>query len=414
MSEPLATTIADLLERLEQVVVEAKWPDPEAAFSAHVRAYGASAEDEFAALAAEAAAESGNARWSQAPVLAAAGYVLGAEAGSNGLVEHWNDGVARLSERDPFPADRASFFYRPVELFGLAVGARAAGGPFATWLGGVVAEGERRVPGDVWHRTLGAAAAATLGRPWSLTIAPADLEAASLDELALLRWLLDADPVTADQLIGERGECAELDRVLLKVALLDRVDAADTARAAVIAWALRRAVEDWLESAHAARWQLTRNERDATELVVHLCRRFPRYVRQLSERHGGRAALVIDDEYDVQDHLHALLRLHFDDVREEEWTPSYGGTRTRMDFLLKREQTVVETKMTRPGLEQRKVVEELIVDKEHYRQHPDCRTLVCFVYDSEQRLTNPDALEHDLADDEDRLVTRVVVAPRAS
>lgn len=414
MSEPLATTIAELLERLEQHAADAQWPDPEAAFSAHVRASGASAADEFAALAAEAAAESGNGRWSQAPVLAAAGYVLGAGVGSHGLIEHWNDGVARLAERDPFPADRTSFFYRPVELFGLAVGARATGGPFATWLCGVVADGERRVPGDVWHRTLGAAAAATLGRPWSLTVAPAELEAAGLDEFALLRWLLDADPATTDQLIGERAERAELDQVLIRHALLDRVDAADTARAAVIARALRGAVEDLLESAHAARWQLTRNERDAAELIVHLCRRFPRYVRQLSERHGGRAALAIADEYDVQDHLHALLRLHFNDVREEEWTPSYGATRTRMDFLLKREQTVVETKMTRPGLEQRKVVEELIVDKEHYRQHPNCKTLVCFVYDSEQRLTNPDALEHDLADDEGRLVTRVVVAPRAS
>jgi hypothetical protein len=134
-------------------------------------------------------------------------------------------------------------------------------------------------------------------------------------------------------------------------------------------------------------------------------------VRRLAERHAGRDALAIDDEYDLQDHLHALLRVHFDDIREEEWTPNYGGARSRMDFLLKREQTVIETKMTRAGLEQKKVVEELIVDKEHYRQHPDCRTLICFVYDPEQRLTNPDALEADLADDEARLVTRVVVAP---
>jgi len=250
-----------------------------------------------------------------------------------------------------------------------------------------------------------------LGRPWSMALTAADVEAAGVDELALLRWLLDRDATTAEQLVGERGEHGALDRLLLERALFGGIAASDAARAAVIGWALRTAVEDVLESAHAARWQLTRSERDAAELVVHLCRRFPRYVRQLSERHGGRVALVVNDEYDVQDHLHALLRLHFDDVREEEWTPSYGATRTRMDFLLKRERTVVETKMTRPGLDQRKVVDELIVDKEHYRQHPDCQTLVCFVYDPEQRLTNPDALERDLADVEGRLLTRVVVAP---
>jgi hypothetical protein len=84
-----------------------------------------------------------------------------------------------------------------------------------------------------------------------------------------------------------------------------------------------------------------------------------------------------------------------------------------MDFLLKREQTVVETKMTRQGLDQRKVVEELVIDKAHYRAHPDCKTLVCFVYDPAQLLANPDALEADLSDATDRLATHVVVAPRA-
>jgi REase_DpnII-MboI len=114
-------------------------------------------------------------------------------------------------------------------------------------------------------------------------------------------------------------------------------------------------------------------------------------VRQLAERHAGRPALVIDDEYDVQDHLHALLRLHLDDVREEEWAPSYGGS--RIDFLLKRERMVVETKMTRDRLDRAKVVDELVIDKAHYRQQPDCKTLVCFVYDPDHRLANPDALE---------------------
>lgn len=410
MSEALATSLADLLERLERRAAEAGWPDPEAAFAAHLKATFATGGD-LDALGVEAAVESDDGRWSQAPVLAAAGYVIGGGAGSNGLVEHWRDGIARLADRDPFPTDRASFFFRPVELYGLALGARATGGSFADWLAGVLAEGEHRVPGDVWHRTLGTSAAATLGKTWSLTVGPTELAGAGVDELALLRWLLEVNQATATALLGDRADAAALDRLLLERALFGGVDAADTARAAVIATALRAAVEDVLESAHAARWQLMRNERDAAELVVQLCRRFSRYVRQLSERHGGRVALVIGDEYDVQDHLHALLRLHFDDVREEEWTPSYGGTRTRMDFLLKREQTVVETKMTRPGLDQRKVVDELIVDKEHYRQHPDCKTLVCFVYDPEQRLTNPDAVECDLADDEARLVTRVVVAP---
>lgn len=45
--------------------------------------------------------------------------------------------------------------------------------------------------------------------------------------------------------------------------------------------------------------------------------------------------LFLEDEYDVQDLPHALLLLYFDDVRAEEWTPSYAGKSARMDFLLK-------------------------------------------------------------------------------
>jgi hypothetical protein len=416
VNEPLATTLADLIARLESRASEARWPAPEAAFAAHVlRPLTAVSRDDAltAELREQAARESDGARWTEAPVLAAAGYLIGDGFADNGLVAHWREGATRLAERDPFPPDRTSFFYRPVELYGLARGAHIVGGEVATWLARVIADGEALVPGDIWHRTLGAAAASNVGRAWSQSLGGAEIDAAGVDELALLAWLVGAEPETATALLGEHAQRGVLDRLLLRRALLERVEAGDAARAALIMAALRTAVEDVLVSAHEARWQLTRTERDAAELVVHLCQRFPRYVRQLGERHGGRAALVIKDEYDVQDHLHALLRLHFDDVREEEWTPSYAGLHARMDFLLKRERTVVETKMTRERLDQRGVLEELIVDKAHYRQHPDCKTLVCFIYDPDRRLKNPDALEGDVSAEEEGLTTRVVVAPRA-
>ena len=130
--------------------------------------------------------------------------------------------------------------------------------------------------------------------------------------------------------------------------------------------------------------------------VIELCRRFPLFVAALAQRHDNRPPFELKDEYDVQDVLNGLLRLHFDDVRPEEWNPSYGGVHSRSDLLLKRERVVVETKMTRKGLGQRALVGQLTVDKAQYRTHPDCGTLVCFVYDPERRLTNPPAVEADL------------------
>ena len=119
----------------------------------------------------------------------------------------------------------------------------------------------------------------------------------------------------------------------------------------------------------------------------------------------------ISDEYDVQDLLRGMLTGLFGDVRGEEPTPSHGGLASRMDLLLKNERIIIETKMTRAGLTQRKVAEELAVDKELYRSHDGCRTLVCFVYDPGHYLGRPVALENDLTDLSGAVPTIVIVSP---
>src|SRR5215472_13480956 len=100
---------------------------------------------------------------------------------------------------------------------------------------------------------------------------------------------------------------------------------------------------------------------DSSEALRNLLLRFHAVVIQLRQRHDGRPTLDVNDEYDVQDLLHALLCLHFDDIRPEEWTPSYAGKSSRVDFLLKREEVVVEIKKTRQGLTERQIGDELIV-----------------------------------------------------
>jgi hypothetical protein len=99
-------------------------------------------------------------------------------------------------------------------------------------------------------------------------------------------------------------------------------------------------------------------------------------------------------------------------VRGEEYTPSYAGSTARMDFLLKRERIVIETKMTRATLRQKEVVKQLIIDKDHYRKHPDCETLVCFVYDPEGFCDNPVALEDDVSGQDGKLRTVTIVGPK--
>jgi hypothetical protein len=137
--------------------------------------------------------------------------------------------------------------------------------------------------------------------------------------------------------------------------------------------------------------------RQSTKVILNICDRFHLVAKQLTSRRENRATLAITDEYDVQDLFHALLRLHCDDIRQEEWTPSYGGGSSRMDFLLKEEQIVIELKMTRPGLDAKEVANQLTIDATRYREHQDCKTLICLVYDPRGFVKNPRGIERDLA-----------------
>jgi hypothetical protein len=151
----------------------------------------------------------------------------------------------------------------------------------------------------------------------------------------------------------------------------------------------------------------------ATNWVVLLCRRFHHFARQLHTRTRRRLPLTIEDEYDVQYLLHAILRLHFDDVRAEEWTPSYAGGSSRMDFLLQRERIVVEVKKTRNTLAaDRDVADQLIIDIDRYSHHSACETLVCFVYDPDRYINNPVGLEADLSRSHNGLRVIVVISPQ--
>jgi hypothetical protein len=153
---------------------------------------------------------------------------------------------------------------------------------------------------------------------------------------------------------------------------------------------------------------------DAFSLVELICLRFHYVARQLRSRHADRETLSIEDEYDAQDLFHALLKLHFDDVRAEEWVPSYAGGSSRIDFLLKGEQLVVELKKTRTSLSDKSIGEQLIIDATRYRAHSDCKALICFVYDPEGRVGNPVGLERDLESMPIGIKIRVIVAPKGS
>lgn len=147
------------------------------------------------------------------------------------------------------------------------------------------------------------------------------------------------------------------------------------------------------------------------EKIELICNKFHQVARQIRSRHANRSTLEINDEYDVQDLFHSLLTLYFNDIRREESNPSYAGSNSRADFLLKPEKTVIEIKKTRDRLKDKQLGEELTLDIQKYQAHPDCKTLVCFVYDPEERISNPRGLEKDLEQVTEKIEVKVFIRP---
>lgn len=339
-------------------------------------------------------------RWSEAPLLSAVGYLLPHRV-SNEMHRRWADGFAMLSGRDPAPADRNSFLYRPAELLGLAVGAAASPNAHpAAWLHEVLDTHQVALerPRTI-DNVLNLLAAAQLGNGWLPRVLPEPVGVADAAATVLLEILAPDRFATV-----LRVDRAEAQQDLLAFAATNEQVGGSVERAVVYV-ALHQAVA-------AATRSLRVDGARPAETVETLCRRLPLLVAGLTRRHGNRPPLTMEDEYDVQDLLGAVLRLHFDDVRAEEWNPSYGGRSSRSDFLLKPERVVVEVKMTRKGLDDRKVIEQLTVDREQYARHPDCSTLVCVVYDPDRRIGNPTAIETDLSHKDGPLRTVVIVTPR--
>jgi len=145
------------------------------------------------------------------------------------------------------------------------------------------------------------------------------------------------------------------------------------------------------------------------ELAERIGRGLPQMIDALQRRHANRPPFEVNDEYDLQDLLEGVLRAVFGDVRPEDPSPSRAGGSSRVDFLLKEPQIIVEMKMTRPQLRDREIGDELIEDIERYRSHPDCGAIVAIVYDPGHHVVNPRGLESDLGGVRDGLKVRVVV-----
>lgn len=168
-------------------------------------------------------------------------------------------------------------------------------------------------------------------------------------------------------------------------------------KATIIAALARRLFDGTAKTAVSA-GQLTfaGSRLDAVQVVLALSERFLLVQRSLGRHPHGGQTVQFQNEYDDQFLLRALLVQFFDDVRDEEYTPSYAGSNSRIDFVLPEFGLAVELKHTKPAMTDAEVGQQLLVDRERYGTHEGVTHLVVLVFDHDGCLRNPRGMESDL------------------
>lgn len=132
------------------------------------------------------------------------------------------------------------------------------------------------------------------------------------------------------------------------------------------------------------------------ELVISALKSIAVSARRLASRSHGRAPLLVENEYDVQDLAETALRSVFVDLVREEWTPKRAGSAKRIDLVIPSIGAVIECKYVRDNSHAREVADELRIDIECYHDYPGCRQLYAFIFDPSKRIQDPEAFTRDL------------------
>jgi hypothetical protein len=166
---------------------------------------------------------------------------------------------------------------------------------------------------------------------------------------------------------------------------------------------------------------ISNNSEDVLTILERIFFRFDRIYRQLQDRHDNRPTIKIDDEYDVQDLLHALLHLYFADIRSEVTLPQFAGQNSRVDFVLKQEKIMIEVKIisqkeekkTSPKTKDKQLGTQLIDDIPRYKQYQDASTLIFFIYDPDNLMSNPQGIIDDIETHSNNdFLVKVFIYPR--
>ena len=129
------------------------------------------------------------------------------------------------------------------------------------------------------------------------------------------------------------------------------------------------------------------------ELILNILDNFENAVTKITdpkERYGGKTAnpkktaktiISIEDEYDVQDILYVILKSVFPKIKYENPLSKYGGSSTRLDFVLEEEGIIIEVKQIKITEKNDKTfITQIKIDLQSYHVLDYLQDIIFFIY----------------------------------
>ncbi|WP_446373557.1 PD-(D/E)XK nuclease domain-containing protein [Coleofasciculus sp. D1-CHI-01] len=100
----------------------------------------------------------------------------------------------------------------------------------------------------------------------------------------------------------------------------------------------------------------------------------------------------MEDEYDVQDLLHGLIRAYVKYSIQEEPLGKIAGNSSRVDIAIEDLGILVEVKYVHNPNDQARIFKDLSSDQELYIKWEPLKVLICLIYNSGD-LRDPESME---------------------
>lgn len=372
---PVNSVDRSLAQQLEQLAlltdsVSAE-PSPDRGFSAYIAEHEHPGSGLQLMLRLLATPDIG--RFREAPYFAFSGYGLSLGALQPDAADSWRKSFADLKRKDPFPVDRQSLFFRPLEVLGVALGAarafQATDAEHAWLIVQVRAAAQHVSDQDHWAELIMQMSAHALGATWRDT--SFELDRMEFASIGLWYWLHVRHPVV---LRGRRMELSALGTKLLERIVSQRVDDSSIGQASVLLASLRVIISQSVSS-------FFKPIQYVSAVLSGVGSGLRRWRYDPEEKTDG-TRWPIRNEKHVQDFLWLVLRPVFPDLIDEEALPTFGFKQATPDFAIPSLDLLLELKFVYARDDFKKRFEEIVKDVgEYFTAAPQFKHLIAVVYD---------------------------------